>query len=168
MRLSALQINGEVISLEVRPEMTGRELKQQIKEVHLLDEVARTFTGVDIVVGDRLLGNDETVADAGLTTDDVVSMAFKQNMVKGCNKDAIASFCSDFDSNVRHVWLVVELPGHETQLSACAFRLCNQLAKVTIPDSVTHIGRSAFAHCSSLASLTLPNSVTHIGNCAFK
>ena len=33
-----MQVNGDVIYLEVTPEMTGRELKQQVKEGKLWDK----------------------------------------------------------------------------------------------------------------------------------
>jgi len=76
MRLAALKgLNGEMVSLEFGTETTGGELKQQIKEAQL-DEVARKTTGVEIVVGDRLMSNDTKVLDAQLE-DLVVNIVFK-------------------------------------------------------------------------------------------
>lgn len=83
MRLSALHVNGEMTCLEVMRETTGREIEQQIKEGQLWDDDTRRTTEVKLViVGERLLGSDETVADAGLTADAVVNVVFKQQQSK--------------------------------------------------------------------------------------
>ena len=163
MRLSALQVNGDMIHFEVTPEMTGRELKWQIRAEQFPDEVTRSTTVVEIIVGDRLLGNDETLADAGIAANTVVSVVFKPNILRCSNKGDIAS-CREMDSELQ---VIAEIPSDKTTVSAWAFAECKQLATVTIPDSVTHIGNCAFAHCTSLANLTIPNSVTHIGTGAF-
>lgn len=164
MRLSALQVNGEMLDIEVTAEMTGRDLKQQIKEIQHSDEVTRMTTGVEIVVGDLLLNNDEQVAKAGCTADLVVNVVFKTNLVRCSKKQDVASLGSHIDPDLV---LAVEIPEGDNQISERAFAACERLAKLTVPNSVTRIGSYAFAHCSSLASLTLPNSVTHIGNYAF-
>ena len=164
--ISVLQPNGELLVLEVTPEITGRELKQQIKEGQPWDELTRSTTSVEIIVGDdHLLANDAKVLDAGITQDTVVGVVFKPNIVVCSHKDMIARLGGIVDSKLL---LVVELPNHETHIHAMAFAWCHTLAKLTIPDSVTHIGNGAFQNCSSLANLTLPNSVTHIGVCAFQ
>ena len=160
MRISALQV-GQTLCLEVRPEMTGAELKCQIKEIfRTWDEVTRSTTLVEVVVGDRL-GNDEKVADAGLSADTVVSVVFKENLARCSSKDAIANFSTEIDLSLL---LAVEIPSHEAKIAMSAFQDCKRLAKLTIPDSVTHIGHHSFQDCSSLVSLTIPNSVTDIGN----
>ena len=164
-RLSALRANGERIDLEVTSEMTGRELKRQIRELQTWDEFTRRTTVVELVLGERLLGNDETVTDAGLTADAVVSVVFKPNTVRCSNRDAIASFCGEFDSEL---FLMVEIPGHDTQISARAFAECEWLAEVTIPDSVTHIDKYAFHSCEGMAKVTMPDSVIHIGKWAWR
>ena len=164
MRVSALQVNGEMICLQVLPEMTGRELKQQVKEVQLSDEGTRRTTGVEILIGDRLLDNDELVGDAGLAPDTVVSVVFKPNFVRCSNTRAIANFDSEMDLNLL---LAVEIPDGEIQISEKAFQHCEQLAKLTIPNSVTRIGNYAFERCTSLVNLAIPNSVTRIDLCAF-
>lgn len=48
-----------------------------------------------------------------------------------------------------------------------AFRLCNQLLRVTINEGVEHIGDYAFVGCSSVTSITLPASLKTIGAGAF-
>ena len=166
IKISALQPSGEVMVLEITPEMTGCELKQQIKEGQPWDELTRSTTGVEIIVGDNhLLANDAQVLNAGIAEDTVVSVVFKPNKVICSNKDAIASVGGIVDSELL---LVVEIQYGETEICEGAFKFCTTLAKVTIPDSVTHIGTHAFAGCSSLANVTIPTSVTHIGDCAFQ
>ena len=78
LRLSLLQVNGEMLDLEVMPGTTGRELKQKIRDERQLtwDEVTCRTTIIEILVGDRLLRNDEPVADVGL-----MSVIFKPNTV---------------------------------------------------------------------------------------
>ena len=164
LKLSALLVTGEMICLRVSPEMKGKELKKLIKEGQPWDEVTRTTTRVEIVVGDRLLCNDEKVSDAGLA-DLVVSAVFKPNTVSCSNKDALASFEGDIDPEL---WLIlVVIPDKECHIPEKAFEGCNKFQVLTIHDSVTHIGNRAFAKCRSLASLTIPNSVTRIGDFAF-
>ena len=161
-RISALQPSGEILVLEVTPEMTGKELKQQIKERKPWDELTRSTTVVEIIVGgNRLLVNDAKVLEAGTAEDPVVSVVFKPNKVICSNQDAIARLGGIVDFKLL---LVVEIPDSETQICAFAFDGCRTLAKLTIPDSVTHIGFAAFRNCNSLANLTIPDSVTHIGN----
>ena len=121
MRLSAQQVNGEMLSLEVTPEMGGRELKQQIKEMagRTWDEATRSTTVVEIVVGDRLLGNDETVADAGLAADAAMSVVFKTNAVRCCDLNGLISLLDEIDTELL---LVVEIPNHETRIANRGFR----------------------------------------------
>ena len=191
MRISALQPSGEVMVLDVSPEMMVHELKQQIKEAQPWDSITCKTTRVEIIAGDdQLLDDDAKVLDTGLAADaGLASVVFKVNMVVCSNKDDIASLESDIDPELL---LVVEIPNHEMQvIERAAFQQCHVLAKLNIPDSVTHIGDfsfegcvclesltipdsvtgigiGAFRNCNSLASLTLSNSVTHIGNFAFQ
>ena len=185
-RISARQPSGEILVLEVTPETTGKELKQQIKERKPWDKLTRSTTGVEVIVGDnQLLANDATVLEAGIAEDTVVSVVFNPNKVICSNKDAITSLGGIVDSELL---LVIEIPDNETQIHQNAFNNCHTLATVTIPDSVTHIGKNAFAWCGSLveipdnetqihqhafefcqtlAKVTIPDTVTYIGNRAF-
>ena len=159
-RILARQTNGESMLLEVTPETTGKELKQQIKERKPWDELTCSTTSAEIVLEDnQLLANDAKVLEAAITEDTVVSVVFKPNKVICSNKDAIIRLGSIVDSELL---LVVEIPDDDTQIHENAFEGCHTLAKLTIPDSVTHIGKCAFADCSSLVTVTIPNSVTHI------
>ncbi|CAK9035170.1 unnamed protein product [Durusdinium trenchii] len=163
--ISVWQPSGEVMVLEVRPETTGCELKQQIKERQLWAELTRSTTVVEIIVGDNhLLADDATVLEAGISEDTVVSVVFKPNKVICSNQDAIATLGGIVDSELL---LVVEIPDTETQIGECAFDSCKTLAKVIIPNSVTHIEDGAFVGCSALVDLIIPPSVTHIGFGAF-
>ena len=164
-RISARQPSGEVMFFEVTPEMTGRALKQQIKEGQVWDELTRSTTSVEIIIGDnQLLCNDAKALDAGIAEDAVVSGVFKSNKVIWSNKDSIVSLGGIVDSELLPV---VELPDDETHILEDAFHGCDMVAKVTISESVAHIGDQAFQHCSSLVNLTIPNSATHIGESAF-
>ncbi|CAK8994593.1 Uncharacterized protein SCF082_LOCUS3991 [Durusdinium trenchii] len=164
-RISAQKPSGEVMVLEVTPETTGEELKQQIKQGQPWDELTRSTTSVEIIVGDNhLLANDAKVLEAGIAEDTVVSVVFKPNkVICSSNKDAIASLGGIVDPELL---LVVEIPHDEPHILENAFEGCRTLAKVTIPDSVTRIGKCALARCR-LVNLTIPNSVIHIGDVPF-
>ena len=154
VKVSALQPNGDILVLEVMPGITGFELKQQIKEKKPWDELTRSTTAVEIIVGDnQLLANDANVLDAGITGDSVVSVVFNPNVVICGNQDVITSLGGIVDSDLL---LAFVIPNDEAQIHASAFAGCRTLAKLTIPDSVTHIGDCAFDACSSLVNLTIP------------
>ena len=166
MEVSFRQLNGEAMVLEVMPDITGRELKERIKDRQLWDdELTRKTTRVDILAGpSRLLTNDETAADAGLTPESDVIVILRQNAVTCSHKGEFDQFGEEFDLESL---FVVEIPSGATEIVPDAFIGCTTLASVTIPDSVTQIGMSAFARCRSMASVTIPNSVTQIGTSAF-
>ena len=164
-RISARQPSGESTVLEVTPETTGCELKQQIKLRENWDDLTSSTTSVEIVLEDnQLLANDAKVLDCGIAEDSAVTVVFKSNRVVCTNKDAITSFGGILDSELL---LVVEIPNDQAQIVEHAFEGCRNLARLTIPNSVTQIGACAFADCSSLVDLTIPDSVTHIGPNAF-
>ena len=164
-KISALQPSGQTLVLEVTPETTGRELKQQIKQGQPWDELTRSTTSVEVIVGDNhLLANDAKVFYAGIAEDSVVSVVFKPNKMICSNRDAIDALKGIVDSELL---FVVEIPHGETEICESAFADCSVLASLINPDSVTHIQNDAFRDCSSLVNLTIPNSVTHIGDYAF-
>ena len=162
MRISVEQLNGETLVLEVTREMEMREVKQQIKDAQAWeDELIRDTTFVELIFGDRKLGNDETVAEVGLSADSVVTAILSQNVARCSNK---RSFGPDIDLETL---VIVEIPDSEVEVRQAAFFLCKDVAKVTLPSSVRRIGHRAFAGCSALRHVTIPDSVTHVGNAAF-
>lgn len=54
-----------------------------------------------------------------------------------------------------------------TSIGDNAFRLCKDLASVTLPSTLTSIGKYAFFNCTSLTAIDIPNGVTSIGDYAF-
>ena len=149
--ISALQPSGQTLVLEVTPETTGRELKQQIKQGQPWDKLTQSTTSVEIIVRDtHLLANDEKVLDARIAEDTVVSVVFKPNKVICSNKDAIATLGGIIDSKLL---LVVEIPHDEMHILEGAFKGCETLAKVIIPDSVTHIGELCLCELYSFGQL---------------
>ena len=176
MRISVEQLNGETLVLEVTPEMTMREVKQQIKDMQTWeDDLSRDTTFVEVIVGNKKLGNDETVAEVGLSEDSVVTGLLRQNIARCSSKDG---FGTDIDPETL---VIVEIPDSETEIGRRAFEGCEFVAKVAIPSSVRRIGNYAFAGCSALrtdhpglydahraicllfplTSLEIPDSVTY-------
>ena len=87
MRISVEQLNGKTLVLEVTPEMRMREVKQQIKDMHEWeDELSRDTTVVEVIFDNKKLGNDETVAQVGLSADSVLTGLFRQNIARYTNK----------------------------------------------------------------------------------
>ena len=169
MRISVEQLNGEVLVLEVTPEMKMREVKQQIKGMHAWeDELSRDTTFVEVIFGDRKLGNDETVAEVGLAADSVVTAIWRQNVARCSYK---GGFGPDIDPETL---VIVEIPDTETEIEPeteigeYAFGYCKRVAYVTILSSARHIERGAFAGCSALRHVTIPDSVTVIDKSAFQ
>ena len=168
MQISVEQLNGKTLVLEVTPEMRMREVKQQIKDMQTWeDELSRDTTVVEIIFGDRKLGNDETVAEVGLSADSVVTGLLRQNVACCTNKSGFGQdMCPE-------TLVIVEIPDSVTKVGEYAFAGCKDVAKVTIPSSVRRIGGGAFADCSALRHVTIPNSMTSIGKdvflrCAFE
>ena len=162
MRILVEQLNGETLDLEVTAEMTMQVVKEQLKRMHTWeDELSRSTTLVELIVGDKKVMDEETAEELGLGEDSKVSVVFRKNVIKCRNK---SGFGPDLDPEVL---AIVEVPDSETAIEAQAFRGCSRLAKVIIPSSVTSIGPSAFVDCSSLVSLNIPESVALIPNFAF-
>ena len=160
MRISVEQLNGKTLVLEVTPEMRMREVKQQIKETQAWeDELSRDTTFVEVIFGDKKLGNDETVAGAGLSANSVVTGLLRQNIARCSNR---LGFGPDIDPETL---VIVEIPDSEIEIGDDAFKSCKLVAHVTIPRSVMHIGKGAFLGCSGLRHLTIPDFVTHIREC---
>ena len=121
----------ERVFFDVMPEMTGRELKQQIKEAQLTwDEATSRTTAVEILVGERLLGNDERVVlpDAELE-ELVVNIVFKPNIMTCSDKHATYG-SREMDPNLL---LVVEIPDHEIRIAARGFPGLRKVCKIDHP-----------------------------------
>ena len=88
-RISVDQLNGETLEIEVVPEMTMREVKRQLKKMHLWeDELTRDTTVVEVIVEDKKVANEETIAELGLSAESKITALFKQNVVRcstGCD-----------------------------------------------------------------------------------
>ena len=162
MQISVEQLNGETLVLEVTPEMRMREVKQQIKDMQTWeDELSRDTTFVEVIFENKKLGNDEMVAEVGLSADSTVTAILRQNVARCSNKEG---FGPEIDPDTL---VIVEIPDSEIEIGDDAFGDCTAVAKVTIPSSVRHIGDFAFADCSALRIVTIADSVTHIGWGAF-
>ena len=163
MRISVEQLNGETLDLEVKAEMTMREVKRKVKAMQMWeDAVSRDTTVVEVLVGDKKVKSDETVAELGLSSDSKVAAVFRQNVAR-CSKKS--GFGQDLDPDAL---VVVEIPDSETEIEPNSFRRCTRVAKVIIPSSVTRIGHLAFCDCSSLTAMNIPDSVTQICDGAFE
>ena len=153
MQIRVELLNGETLALAVMPEVTMRELKKQIKDMQTWeDDVIRCTTVVELLVGDKKVTNEETVAEVGLCEDSKVSAVFRPNVARCSEKAALATDA---------FWLV-EIPDSEARIVAGAFRGCESVVKVVIPESIQDIGASAFQGCSSLLTVSMPNSVIFI------
>ena len=56
----------------------------------------------------------------------------------------------------------VTIPEGVTTIDSGAFYNCYQMKSVVIPESVNYIGSSAFAYCSGLTSVTIPSGLTQL------
>ena len=63
-RISVELLNGETLDLEVKAEMTMREVKRKVKAMQTWeDEVSRNTTVVEVLVADKKVKSEETVAE---------------------------------------------------------------------------------------------------------
>ena len=162
MRISVQQLNGETFELEITPEMNMRAVKEQLKRMHTWeDELSRDTTVVELILGDKKVMNDETVAELGLAEGSKLTAVFKQNVARCSNQSA---FGPDLDPDAL---VILEIPDSETEIGENAFLRCKQVAKVIIPGSVRLIGLSAFRACNKLRSVTIPDSVKQIEDLSF-
>ncbi|CAK9095656.1 Putative surface protein bspA-like (TvBspA-like-625) [Durusdinium trenchii] len=175
MEVSFRQLNGEAIILEVMPDMTGQELKEQIKErQHWDDELTRKTTRVDIVVGaSRILKNDETAAGAGLSPESEATVILRQNTVTCSDKREFVRCVPElaFESSSFRAQLAQYLDSDDDEDGVVDYNFdhldLESLFVVQITNGATAIVQNAFRCCTLLASVNIPNSVTEIGNDAF-
>ena len=150
------------MELDVTPDTTVREVKEQLKGMHTWeDELSCDATVVELFFGEKKVTNEEKVEELGLCEDSKVAVVFKKNVVQCSN---MSGFGPDLDPDAL---VIVEIPDSATEIEGWAFGDCIRVAKVIIPSSVTQIGQGAFSGCSSLAAVNIPDSVTWIGRAAF-
>ena len=121
MNVPFRQLNGEAMVLEVMPDDTGRELKEWIKGCQPWDdEFTRKTTRVDIVVGpSRVLKNDETAADVGLSPESDATVVLKRNTVTCSHQGEFHQFGDEIDFESL---FVVEIPSGATEIVPEAFQ----------------------------------------------
>jgi len=143
LKISVQQLSGEVAVIEAVPATTIREFKRQLKALQRgVDELTCNMSLVEVMVDDqRLTDNDETLAEAGISEDKAVTVAFIIKPVECLCKEAAG--CDE------ESLLVVTIPGVAV-IPLEAFIDARHLVRVTIPDTVAAIGEGAFAGCISL------------------
>ena len=161
MRISVEQLNGQTLSLKVSPHNRMQQVKKQIRRMYTWEDELSPTTLVELIVGDKKVMDEETVEELGLGEDSQLTVMFKKNVIKCCNKSGVGP---DLDPEAL---VIVEVPDSETTIETQAFRACSRLGEVIIPSSVTSIGPGAFFDCSSLVSVGIPNSVRLIPDRAF-
>lgn len=185
MRIVVEQLNGETLDLQVTPEMTVRELKQQIKQMRSWeDELSRDTTVVELIFEGRKLKSEDTVAELGLHQDARLSVVFRPNVAR-CVSSIYLTTCRDLcpdtlvvvevpeqkDNMVEfHAWkrlAKITIPNSVAWLAVGAFQDCSSLVDVTIPETVTYIRHSAFSGCSALKQIRLPEALKRLEDCAF-
>ena len=83
MRISVEQLSGDTLELEVTPDTTVREVKEQLKGMHTWeDELSRDTTVVELLLGDKKVVNEETVKMLGLCHGSKVTVVFRKNVVQ--------------------------------------------------------------------------------------
>lgn len=164
MQIAVELLNGQTFFVEVVPETTMSELKQEIKQMRTWeDQVSRDTTVVEVILGDQKVENEDTVAELGLSSDSKLSAVFRQNVARCAFQ--LGQFEAGIDPELP---FVAEIPDSETEILGGAFEHCKRMVKVIIPSSVTTIGMCAFQGCSALIEVSLPDSVTHIEDRAFQ
>ena len=181
--LKVKTLEGRVLTVEVMPTNSIRELKAMLREKkHCEDPIERQILQVKVLAnGGLLLDDDQTLESAGLLhAESEVTAIFCRNEVEAATKEAIhaegplqvniPSSLTEIHAEAfedHHQVVTVAIPESVTVIGSYAFARCISLASITIPVSVTSIGSYAFAGCDSLASITIPASVTDIGYGAF-
>eukprot|EP00913_Durusdinium_trenchii_P003932 g3641.t1 len=162
MRILVHQMKGEDATIDVLPDTTIRDLKRQLKGLQVAeDELTRKMSLVEVIVGDRkLVRNQETVIQAGISSEVAVQVVFSIKEVECVNLQSVPCDKEDF--------LVLRFPESELRIEDFAFEDAGNLVSASLGSSLTQIGAYAFANCSSLARVTMPSSVSSIDLGAFR
>lgn len=112
-------MKGEDVILDLMPTMTVRDLKRQLRALQSCeDELTRKMSLVEVIVGDRkLVKNDETVHEAGISPEVAVNIVFSINPVECLSRG---------DLDVEQL-LVVKIPEGATSVEDFAFEDCSSL-----------------------------------------
>ena len=86
MRILVEQLNGQTLSLEVRPHMRMQQVKRQIKRMYTWEDELSPTTLVELIVGDKKVTNEETVEELGLCEASKVTVVFGKNVVQCSNR----------------------------------------------------------------------------------
>ncbi|CAK9053721.1 unnamed protein product [Durusdinium trenchii] len=161
---------GAAATVEVMPDTTIRQLKQQLKAIQACeDEFTRSVSRVDLVVdGTKLCDDGQTVTQAGLSPDTEVQVLFTIHTIECSSKKDSGYDLMDL--------AIVHIPSSATKINYGAFQDCTLVASVIIPDSVSltipnsvaKLGKASFEGCHSLVSLTIPDSVRNIHDKTFR
>lgn len=78
LQIQVQQMHGESITLEVLPDTTVKELKKELTNQHLFeDETLRKVSHTEVIVGDRKLMDQETLADAQISSETLLQASPK-------------------------------------------------------------------------------------------
>lgn len=134
----------------------------------------RSFTRVQLLLHDKVLGNDTLVADVAK---EVLHVVYGAETVR-CGRQEEAR-CAAEDLLVVEVPEGQEVAAHAFQGSAvasvtvpvasigrCAFLQCRALVQVELK-GVARIGNSAFYGCTALQRIELPEALRELGQGAF-
>ena len=180
MRILVHQMKGEDATIDVLPDTTIRDLKRQLKGLQVAeDELTRKMSLVEVIVGDRkLVRNQETVIQAGISSEVAVQVVFSIKEVECVNlQSATRLNCVKQKRN--------QTPFHKSlqKLSdialTCFLCLKVELLRAEVPcdkedflvlrfpESELRIEDFAFEDAGNLVSASLGSSLTQIGAYAF-
>ncbi|CAK9037798.1 unnamed protein product [Durusdinium trenchii] len=159
MKVSILLMSGEVIVIDVMPDIEISNFKSQLKALQPEEDQVSKVTTVELIIdGQKVDDKNKILRETGISPSSQVHVMFLSHMVECYSK--ATSGC-----NVTNLY-AVSIPDTATGIEDFAFKGCVHLANVTIPSSVTIIGKHAFSGCA-LTSLRIPNSVISIQDFAF-
>lgn len=105
-------LNGQGFLLEVMPDLTGRELKQLIKEKLGKDQLMAT--SIEVVFGDCKLLDDDKLADVGVSAESQMTIVLKENIARCSHQYQLVGCVREFDVESL---MVVEVPKDVSQIS---------------------------------------------------
>ena len=145
--LNLKTLEGGVLTVQVTPTTTIRELKRMLCEKKVEDPSERKILKVKVLVSGALVQSDSATLEAAglLDAESEVTVVYSRNEVEAATKKAI--YAEGF--------VQVNIPASVVEISAGAFLGCRRLVRVVIPESVTAIGESAAVLWKASLSLSL-------------